>query len=215
MKSISLKAEPIHFLEVLAFPLALFHLSPHLESLYLGAALGIVGLFLKLWLFAYPKKKNRKFEVYGPYRFLRHPYFCSTLILICAAAMTSRSLVLFLVLMSLFAIIFLKEAPGIDQTRQDVFGGEYLYYKACISSLVPGLIPYPAVTQKDPSLRNLFDVRFKAEIDSIIATSVFYGYVFAYLEFHQIRSYHFLFAGLFMGVLLLRLGRLIQWNANS
>ena len=210
MKSLNLRAEPIHFLEVLAFPFALLFFDPSKESLMLGVGLSILSLILKVWLFAYPKKKNKKFEVYGPYRFLRHPYFCSTLILIIAASIAGRSMETLLVFMTLFAFLFSRDAKKIDEKRKVHFGSDYTYYRHCISSLVPGVVPYPAATQKEPSLKNIFDVRYKAEIDTFITVAVFFSYAFAYSTLHDIRLYHLGIAACLWVLVLFRLGRLVK-----
>ena len=213
--SISLRAEPIHFLEVLVFPCALLSLSPSTHSLWYGLGLSIVGLVLKLWLFSYPKMKNKKFQVYGPYRFLRHPYYCSTLLLLCSASLASRSLWLFIGALVFFIYFFLRGATKIDENRLKFFGSNYTYYKNCIGSLVPSLIPYPAATRKDPSWKHIFNVRYKTEVDTFLAVLVFYSYVFAYSQIQELRSIHNILALVLMAITIIRLARLIQYGSKD
>ena len=214
---VKLKAEPIHFLEVLSFPLTLLLFSPTYSSLSLGIILSLIGLGIKLWLFAYPKKRNRKFEVYGPYRFVRHPYFFSTLVLICSAAISGRSIEIFIFSVLVFSALFTQKSGKFDENRKRFFGIDYTYYKNCISSLVPSLVPYPSASQKDMAIKNVFDVRYKAEIDSFLIVGLFYIYGFSYLEFHQVRSVAMPVSAVLLLLSVFRLLRLVNitWNMKK
>lgn len=183
-----LKAAPIHFLEVLSFPLTLLFFQPSRGSIFLGLIFSLIGLSIKLWLFAYPKIRNRKFEVYGPYRFIRHPYFFSTLMLLVAASIAGRSILIFVLGTIAFSFLFVRESGQIDMNRKRFFGIDYTYYKNCISSLVPSLIPYPSISQKNISIKNVFNVRYKAELDSFLIVPIFFTYGLVYLEWHKFRE---------------------------
>lgn len=210
MSVVSLRAEPIHFLEILVFPSALLALSPSGSSIVIGLGLSLLALTLKLWLFAYPKMKNKKFQVYGPYRFLRHPYFCSTLLLLLSASFVSRSLWVFLIFLAMFVVVFLRDSRRIDERRLKFFGSNYTYYKNSIGSLVPSLIPYPAATRKDPAWKNIFNVRNKTELDTFVAVAVFYSYVYIYNQVQELHPYHIPITGILFIVTVSRLGRLIR-----
>ena len=71
---------------------------------------------------------------------------------------------------------------------QRFFGIDYTYYKNCISSLVPSLIPYPSISQKNISIKNVFNVRYKAELDSFLIVPIFFTYGLVYLEWHKFRE---------------------------
>ena len=100
---------------------------PTWVSIGLGGLVALIGESVRVWAAGH-LEKGREITRSGPYRLIRHPLYCGSLVVsagfaIAAADMFVAALVVGYVLVTALAAIYLEEA-----TLRDKFGDEYDRY---------------------------------------------------------------------------------------
>jgi protein-S-isoprenylcysteine O-methyltransferase len=117
---------------------------------WIGIAFGIAGFLLRLW--AVVRLRNRYtrtlliqddhvVERGGPYRFVRHPGYLGSLLLLNSVALASGNLVIFLVSLVATSLAYRHRIRAEDAMLTNTFGDEYAHYR----NEVPALIPFVRV----------------------------------------------------------------------
>ncbi len=191
--SVKPKVDLSYFLELTVLPFTLITFQPSSQSLIFGFSVMVLAMILKTWLYSFPKRKNRKFEIYGPYRYVRFPHMLGTFVLGLGIVILTRSSWGVFILFVGFSLLYFGQSHRIDQYRQDQTGYNYKYYQTHVSALIPGLVPYPANSQKTFAFKHIFDNRSKPEV-GVMSLYLLYGiYGVCFLKWPTLQTVHSLF----------------------
>ncbi len=121
---------------------AVFLLLARPSALSLLASLGLVlpGLLLRGYASGYVKK-NAELTVTGPYAWTRNPLYLGSMLVAFGFAAGARSLVLALLLVLLFAIIYIPVIRGEEDFLRAHFSA-FAEYSRCVPRLLPRLTPW-------------------------------------------------------------------------
>jgi len=123
--------------------LLLLHAQPDIRSLWLGAAVVLLGEAGRTWASGYIDK-NARLATGGPYRFTRNPlYFFNGLIFVgfCIMAANLWAAVLGV---ALFAVIYRPVLRQEAQTMEQMFGDEFRHWADAVPLFFPRWPSYPA-----------------------------------------------------------------------
>jgi len=126
--------------------LVLFLAEPTRTSLAAGALLVLAGEGLRLWATGHLLKTER-LAVSGPYRFLRHPLYAGTLLIVSGLILASGSglarwaLPLGLVHFFFYYLPYKERAE--TRRLQARHGAAFADYRAAVPAILPRLTPWP------------------------------------------------------------------------
>jgi len=126
---------PVGFVAGLAY---LLLARPRLDRVLLGLPLVVIGEALRL-VASGCLVKSRQLTTSGPYRFVRHPLYLGSAILLLGFAIAGGHLGLGLGLGSLFALVYAPVARREERVLEERFGAEYELWR----HRVPALLPWP------------------------------------------------------------------------
>ena len=85
-------------------------------------------------------KEDHELVKHGPYRWVRHPLYASTLLLFCCFSLIASSWFIFVYFMAAVILFRFVVIPAEEKRLIAVFGEEYLAYKDETGALMPKLI---------------------------------------------------------------------------
>jgi protein-S-isoprenylcysteine O-methyltransferase Ste14 len=180
---------------------------PTVQSLMIGALCVGLGEMLRIVTAGYGYTVG-EISRRGPYRFVRHPYFLGTALVMIGLAAAGRNAWVVTLTLTGMALV-LREDIRIDERRyQRVFGPSYDLYRA----QVPALIPRLWGIEKEPGDQRNFSLEwaiFKGrhrELDAVLGLLAAFAALFAMKE---VTNPAFLHAGAFVLGVLLVLSRMI------
>jgi len=127
----------------LGYPLAivvLFFARPNLKSVLGGAAIGIVGLWLRAYAAGYLKKQE-VLTTTGPYAFTRNPLYLGSAILAAGAAWAMYSWISGCVLGAYFAVVYYVVMRREEGELRGHFGEAFENYARTVPLFVPRPTP--------------------------------------------------------------------------
>ncbi len=113
---------------------------------WVGIALGILGLLLRLWAVLTLRQRYTRtlligdghaFERGGPYRFVRHPGYLGSLLCLDGLALASASVPIFLVSVAAAAAAYAYRIRVEDRMLVATFGAPYEDYRREVGALLP------------------------------------------------------------------------------
>ncbi|MGE0173765.1 MAG: isoprenylcysteine carboxylmethyltransferase family protein [Oligoflexales bacterium] len=159
-------------------PLVFYEADPTSDSFLLGASLSAVGILLRLITAGFQKDPFR-FEITGPYRFVRHPFHFATFLImmgVCIAARGQWSAIYVLVgVLTLYRHCCRSE----DDSHERLWGPRYREYKTYISAFIPNILPVAGSAPEKFSVHRFLTTKYRPELD--IAAFIIVGYGALYL----------------------------------
>lgn len=183
-------ADSCYFLNLGVILVSLIDFQPSTQSLPLGLFFIVCASLLKFWLCAYPDPKNMNFAVYGPYRFVRFPSLLSSFLCGLGLGVLTGSLLAIVFLLIGFYLIYFKNSRSKDEERFKKTAYHYKYYQAQVSAFIPGLIPYPASTQRSGTWRNIFNNRRHPELSILGFVVIYIAYIIVFLNWSTLQASH-------------------------
>lgn len=193
----------IRWHELLTFALVCILAQPTIMSWSIGLTLTILGMGLRLAAIGY--RPSAKWVIAGPYRFVRHPYYLGTFLLLfgfCVASRSTISAVLGLLGMLLvFGAVFREEELFLSQQESPRFRE----YRMAVSSFLPSIVPFPHRDEASYSWRFALLGRERRELDTLIAVVVGYACLFGFMQWNASRLVQSLVASALIAVLMVRI----------
>jgi len=112
-----------------------------------GGVLGLLSVWLVYWTLSHlgtnltdtvVTRAKHTLVTTGPYRWVRHPYYVATLLLVCSALLLSANWFVGLVGVLVFVLLAIR-SPIEEQRLRERFGGEYHRYAARTGRFLPRL----------------------------------------------------------------------------
>lgn len=192
--------------EIIVMILVCWQAVPSSFSLILGGGMSLVGLLIRVWTSGYPRQWDR-FEVFGPYRFVRHPYHLGSFLLLLGFCLAGRSGWVTGFMIAGAGLIFRSIMQEEDLRRDESGDRHFLDYKIQVSSFLPNLLPYPVVGgyNKPFSFSYAFLKGERRELDTMILMIVGYGLLYGFMQVSSGRTIQMGIAALLALVLFGRL----------
>jgi hypothetical protein len=122
---------------------------PVVELYWLGVALAVLGMLVRLWASGFVMK-NQVLATVGPYARVRHPLYVGNL-LICAGFCAASSLWWSVpVALAMLFFFYPQTIRYEDQKLQRLFPGDWDRWAAETRALLPRLTPYPGAGERVP-----------------------------------------------------------------
>jgi protein-S-isoprenylcysteine O-methyltransferase Ste14 len=116
--------------------LALWLAEPTGGYLLVGVSVAVAGEALRLWASGY-LEKDRRLATEGPYAWTRNPLYLGNLLVGLGFSLATGRMFLLLLLVALFAAIYVPVMKREAARLQAAFPGEYTLYAARVPLLVP------------------------------------------------------------------------------
>ena len=165
---------------------ALILANPTPTSIYMGILLALTGECFRLWSAGYGYRSGQHL-VQGPYRYVRHPYYLGTILVIGGLSLASRSTVAFGLSIAVLGAIFWVRMRDDEAILEAKLGPDFAPYRSGVPALLPQFIPYSfsgALKNENPSdfsfSRALLKGR-RREVDALIG--IFLGFLVLYIAF--------------------------------
>ncbi len=193
----------IRWHEVITFALVCILASPTMTSWVIGLTLTLLGLGLRFAAIGY--RPSARWVIAGPYRFVRHPYYLGTFLLLfgfCVASRSTTASVLGLLGMLLvFSTIFREEEELLSRQESPRFRE----YRMAVSSFLPSIVPFPHRDEAVYSWRYALLGRERRELDTLIAIVVGYACLFGFMQWNASRLVQSLIASALIAILIVRI----------
>jgi protein-S-isoprenylcysteine O-methyltransferase Ste14 len=127
----------------LGYPLAvvvLFFARPNLKSVAVGAAVGVVGLWLRAYAAGYLKKQE-VLTTAGPYSFTRNPLYLGSAVLAAGAAWAMHSWISGIVLGVYFSVVYYIVMRREEGELRGHFGDAFEMYARTVPLFFPRITP--------------------------------------------------------------------------
>lgn len=127
----------------LGYPLTivvLFFARPNPKSISIGAAIGVLGLWLRAYAAGYLKKQEVLTKT-GPYAFTRNPLYLGSAILAGGAAWAMHSWISAAVLFVYFAVVYFVVMRREEGELRGHFGEAFDFYAKKVPLFFPRLMP--------------------------------------------------------------------------
>lgn len=109
---------------------------PTSASLQIGAAICFLGGVFRFWSAGFGYRGGQHLLL-GPYRFLRHPYYLGTMLVLIGLAVASRHVVSVLAALGVIVVVFRKRMIEDDKRLSAALGPIYDEYRQRVPALVP------------------------------------------------------------------------------
>ncbi len=122
---------------------------PRPELLWIGGALAVLGMLVRMWASGYVMK-NEVLATVGPYARVRHPLYVGN-VLICAGFCAASGLWWSVLLAALVLLVFYPDAIRYEDQKLDrLFPGEWQRWSSETRALIPRLSAYRGNTEPVP-----------------------------------------------------------------
>ena len=121
------------------FVFAIFYFwraKPTWRFLLLGALIAAIGIVLRT-LASGQVKKNQELTMSGPYAYVRNPLYLGSIIIAIGFAVAARELWVAIVVLAMFALIYVPVIRGEETFLRKQFPGAYDDYARRVPSLLP------------------------------------------------------------------------------
>ena len=135
----------------LGFLFAVFYLwmaRPSARSIIAGAVLAAAGLAIRALASGYVRK-NEDLATTGPYAYTRNPLYLGSIVIATGFALMARSWIIVLVLLVMFAAIYLPVIRGEEEFLLARFP-QFAEYKQRVPRLLPRLFSRPKASTSPP-----------------------------------------------------------------
>lgn len=193
----------IRWHEVVTFALVCALARPTMVSWSIGLILTLLGISLRFAAIGY--RPSAKWVIAGPYRFVRHPYYLGTFLLLFGFCVASRSTVAtvlgLLGMLLVFSTIFREEESLLSQQES----ARFREYRMAVSSFLPSIVPFPHRDEVLYSWRYALFGRERRELDTLIAIVVGYACLFGFMQWNASRPVQSLVASALIVILMVRI----------
>ena len=132
----------------------IFFAIPDDKSLLIGIWFIIPGLLIRLWSNGYIMK-SQKLTTCGPYRFVRHPLYLGTTLLIIGFIIMLRVYAIGILSIVIISIIYCKTIRKEEKMLGDKFKKEWFNYQKKVRAIIPMLHPYQGADKWPFSFKRL------------------------------------------------------------
>jgi protein-S-isoprenylcysteine O-methyltransferase Ste14 len=123
--------------------LALMH--PSVKSLWIGNAIALMGMLLRLWAAGHIEK-GRVLTQDGPYAFTRNPLYLGSFFMALGIILAGQGYWLLLPFAAFFAVFYLPVMRAEEQELLQGYGEKFVAYSQRVPLFIPGSRKNPAVS---------------------------------------------------------------------
>ncbi len=109
---------------------------PQETLLYIGTAIAIVGMVVRMWAAGYVMK-NKELATTGPYAYVRHPLYVGNILLLVAFSLASSLWWSFLLMAFLLWFYYPPTISYEDNKLHNIFGEDWENWSKDINALIP------------------------------------------------------------------------------
>lgn len=109
---------------------------PQEMLLYVGTAIAIVGMAIRMWAAGYVMK-NKELATTGPYAYVRHPLYVGNILLLLAFSLASSLWWSYLLMAFLLWFYYPPTISYEDNKLKNIFGEEWEQWSKNINALIP------------------------------------------------------------------------------
>lgn len=109
---------------------------PQETLLYVGTAIAIVGMVVRMWAAGYVMK-NKELATTGPYAYVRHPLYVGNILLLVAFSLASSLWWSFLLMAFLLWFYYPPTISYEDNKLHNIFGEDWENWSKDIHALIP------------------------------------------------------------------------------
>ncbi len=151
---------------------------PDRTSLIVGFSISAMGELLRTWAAGYPLRL-RSYFVQGPYRFVRHPRYLGTFLVLLGMAFAGQNPYVVGVYVVGIAIIYRFCLRAEERQLHSLVGPRFELYRSQVTAFIPQLIPYERSGQ-EPKFSLSFAIfkRDRREFESIGALALGFGLLY-------------------------------------
>lgn len=155
--------------------LAFYRADPTLVSIAVGAAVAVAGEAMRVLTAGYGYKIG-ELTLRGPYRFVRHPYFLGTALIVLGLAIGARDVYAVAATILGLTMMF-RWTMALDEARWERFlGPAFARYRVSVPAFVPRLVPVAAeVDNRGFSLQYAVFRGRHRELDALLALLLAFG----------------------------------------
>lgn len=121
---------------------------PTRVSVGLGAGIGALGVLIKIWAIGY-QRRERKFFVRGPYRFVRHPFYLGSFLFMFGLTVMGGNAWVVGAYLAGISLLLMKSIREEEQRLRRKAGPIYQNYSSQVSAFIPQIVPGDALTDVD------------------------------------------------------------------
>lgn len=183
---------------------------PSMTSLIVGGTIGVIGLLLRVWTAGFGYNIG-EISFAGPYRFVRHPYFLGSTLVLLGLCVGGRHPYVMLASILLVALAYRSDVLADEERLKANLGSEFIEYRASVPAFLPQLWP----ARVPESVRNsVFSLRYSLlagrhrEIDTVVGLACGFGLL--YLCFWMTNPDKFRLAAAIVGAIYV-VGRLLYF----
>lgn len=179
---------------------------PTVESITLGVTVSGLGEALRIWKAGY-RLQGSEFFVVGPHRFVRHPRYLGTFLVLLGLCLASRSAFSLFYLLLGIAITYGLSIKKHEEILLKKYGPSFVEYRVRVSSFIPQLFPVASESTRPLafSLMGALFYRTRRELESVIGLIFAFGLLYAYTLVLNKSMFHITFAALISLFLVARL----------
>jgi protein-S-isoprenylcysteine O-methyltransferase Ste14 len=209
-----------HFVKTLVHkPLCLFALGlallvfleadPTHDSFLLGLSLSVTGLLLRMFTAGFQRDPH-KFEIAGPFRFVRHPFHFAMFLIMLGICIAARAKWAAIYVLLGVLTLYRRRCKLEDDAHERLLGPRYREYKAYVSAFIPNILPMPSSAPEKFSVHRLLTTKDRPELDIAAFIIVGYGALYVVKGWALGRELKWVFSAFMVSLLLGRLYVLVQ-----
>jgi len=174
-----LHATPRSVFEFAVIAAAVFLAEPTLRSLSVGAVVTLLGAALRVWAGGYRRQRQELF-IAGPYRFVRHPRYLGSFLILLGVVIASRSFPVTAVLLLGVTLIYRRSFHSEEALLLRASGPDFVNYRTQVSAFIPQMVPVAAGIDPAPmfSLKYAVFQRKRREIDTLAGLVLCFGLLY-------------------------------------
>jgi len=113
---------------------------PSSASIQMGFFSFGAAILLFLWLLSYTRKPNKVSELYGPWKWMRHPELAARFLASISPVLASRNPFLFIVCLSPLVLTYKRRKDLYEKSLEKTFDVDFGFYQMEVPAVYPTLL---------------------------------------------------------------------------